>query len=76
MILQQSSLFPSSSESVLPFLDAGGEVTGEMISAATGEYFFVAECYLWYSWKTLRKTRAKNNRKPKLNSFEGWYFFE
>ena len=76
MILQQSSSSPSYSECFLPFLEAGGEVTGEMISAGTGEYFFLAECYLWYSWKTLRKTRAKNNRKPKLNSFEGWYFFE
>lgn len=25
----------------LPFLEAGGEVTGEMITAGTGEYFFL-----------------------------------
>lgn len=40
MILQQSSSSPSYSECFLPFLEAGGEVTGEMISAGTGEYFF------------------------------------
>ena len=40
MILQQSSS-PSYSECFLPFLEAGGEVTGEMISAGTGEYFFL-----------------------------------
>ena len=41
MILQQSSSSPSFSECFLPFLGAGGEVTGEMISAGTGEYFFL-----------------------------------
>jgi hypothetical protein len=41
MILQQSSSSPSYSECFLPFLEAGGEVTGEMISAGTGEYFFL-----------------------------------
>ena len=40
MILQQSSSSPSFSECFLPFLGAGGEVTGEMTSAGTGEYFF------------------------------------
>lgn len=41
MILQQSSSSPSYSECFLPFLEAGGEVTGEMTSAGTGEYFFL-----------------------------------
>ena len=35
MILQQSSSSPSFSECFLPFLGAGGEVTGEMTSAGT-----------------------------------------
>ncbi len=39
MILQQSSSSPSYSECFLPFLEAGGEVTGEMTSAGTGEYY-------------------------------------
>ena len=41
MILQQSSSSPSYSECFLPFLEVGGEVTGEMITVGTGEYFFL-----------------------------------